>query len=124
VVARRAGRPERADWTAKDDDGTVVGTVRLHLAAQANGRHRADVSKLLVHRGARRRGVARALLDALEAEALRRGRTLLMLDTETRSPAEELYLRCGWSRVAVVEGYLLSHRGTLDPTTFMSKQLD
>ncbi len=115
--------PAALTWVAKDDDSAVVGTVRLQLAQQANGQHRADVSKLLVRRDARRRGLARALLDALEAEALRRGRTFLMLDTETHSPAEQLYLRCGWKPVAVVDGYFLSHRGTLDPTTFMAKQL-
>jgi ribosomal protein S18 acetylase RimI-like enzyme len=49
--------------------GGIVGTVQLDLAGQANGRHRAEVIKLMVLSSARRRGIGCALMEAAEAEA-------------------------------------------------------
>src|SRR5690242_11980546 len=63
------------------EQGRIVGTVQLRLAPLPNARHRAEVAKLLVHRDARRRGLARRLLAAIEDVARREGRTLLVLDT-------------------------------------------
>ncbi|GAB3592642.1 GNAT family N-acetyltransferase [Angustibacter peucedani] len=109
-------------WVAVDD-GRVLGCVRLLLARPANAPHRAEVSKLLVHRDARGRGAAGALLDALEAGARELGRSLLVLDTQTGSPAEGLYRRRGWQPVGTVEGYALTPRGELAPTTVMARTL-
>ncbi|MDK1099775.1 GNAT family N-acetyltransferase [Cronobacter sakazakii] len=39
------------------------------LSQPENQPHRADVSKLLVHRRARRAGIAQALMETLESEA-------------------------------------------------------
>ena len=77
-------------WVARDDEGAAVGVVQLRLVGYPNGSHRAEVAKLLVHRRARGRGAARALLAA---EPGRRGRRLLVLDTQTGSVAEGLYDR-------------------------------
>src|SRR5262245_8875773 len=44
----------------------IVGTVQIDLATPPNQTHRAEVTKLLVHPDARRRGIARALMLALE----------------------------------------------------------
>jgi GNAT superfamily N-acetyltransferase len=119
--------PGALTFVARPDDGAgggrAVGVVRLHPVAKPNGSHRADVAKLLVHREARGRGVARALMDALEAEAARRGRWLLVLDTETGSPAEGLYARRGYERAGTVPAYAGVPDGTLVPTTFMWKRL-
>ncbi len=110
VVARRGSR--------------VVGTVQLDLAVPPNQRHRAEVVKLLVHPTARRRGVARALMTALEAIARSEGRTLLTLDTVTGSSAEPLYLSLGYISVGVIPRYA---RGSLTPdleaATIMYKEL-
>lgn len=103
--------------------GRVRGTVRLLPAAQTNGAHRAEVAKLLVHRDARGLGLARALLAALEAEALRRGRWLLVLDTETGSSAEDLYAHLGWTRAGVIGDYALLADGGTASTTVFSKRL-
>jgi acetyltransferase len=81
------------------------------------------VAKLLVDPAARGRRTAGALLAALEAEALRRGRWLLVLDTRTGSLAEPLYERWGWHRVGVIEDYAADPDGTLAPTTVMTKRL-
>jgi GNAT superfamily N-acetyltransferase len=118
--------PERTlTWVARCRPWPdVVGVVQLKMAAYPNGSHRADVVKLLVHRRARGRGVASALMSALEAEAVRRGRWLLLLDTETDSLAEGLYEAWGWQRVGVVEDHAAAPDGTLRPTTFFAKRLD
>src|SRR5918999_323049 len=64
-------------------DGVLVGTVQVVHASQPNSPHRGDVAQLLVHRQARRRGIARRLMERVEAEAAREGKTLLVLDTVT-----------------------------------------
>jgi GNAT superfamily N-acetyltransferase len=112
----------RALLVAEDGEG-VAGTVQLVLDLPENQPHRADLSKLLVHRRARGRGVGAALLAAAERTARECGRTLLVLDTITDSDAERLYTRGGWTRVGVIPGYALMPRGGLSPTTVLYKEL-
>ncbi|MDT4989578.1 MAG: hypothetical protein QOI74_3672 [Micromonosporaceae bacterium] len=116
-------QPDTLTWSAREEDGRIVGTVRLVLATLPNGRHRADVAKLLVHRGARGRGCASALLSALEDAAREIGRSVLVLDTRTGSPAEQLYQRRGWRPVGVIGDYAADPDGRLAPTTIMTKRL-
>jgi GNAT superfamily N-acetyltransferase len=104
-------------------DGRVVGTVMLALAPQPNQQHRADVNKLLVHSIARRRGIGAALLAAVEDEADRRGRTLLMLDTVKDSDGERLYATHEWVRYGEVPGHALLPDGTPETTSFFFKRL-
>lgn len=108
---------------ARDDTGLAVGVVQLRLVSYPNSDHRADVAKLLVHRRARGRGVAHALMERLEEAALARSRRLLMLDTQTGSPAEGMYERRGWQRLGVLTDHARTPDGTLEPTTFMYKRL-
>ncbi len=102
----------------------IVGTVQLDLSVPPNQKHRAEVLKLLVHPDARRRGIARALMIALETVARSEGRTLLTLDTWTGSSAELLYQSLGYVTVGVIPRYA---RGSLtpelEPATFMYKEL-
>jgi GNAT superfamily N-acetyltransferase len=106
------------------DVDRIVGTVQLVLTMPPNQRHRAEVAKLLVHPEARRRGIARALMIALEDVAKGEGRTLLTLDTVTGSGAEALYSSLGYVRVGVIPRYA---RAALTPelesTTIMYKEL-
>lgn len=104
-------------------DDEVRGTVTLALPSYPNQAHRADVSKLLVHPDARRQGLATRLLRALEARALELGRWLMVLDTETGSPAQGLYARDGWDEVGTIADFAAVPDGTLAPTTFMVKRL-
>jgi GNAT superfamily N-acetyltransferase len=104
-------------------DEALVGTVQLHPSVMPNGRHRAEVAKLLVHRSARRQGVGRALMDAVEAAARERGRTTLVLDTQTGSDAERLYRTLGWQVAGVIPDYALLNDGTQAATTYMYKLL-
>ncbi len=104
-------------------DGVVVGTVQVILALPPNQPHRAEIAKLLVHRSARRRGVAQLLMDAAEAEARAEGKSLLVLDTVTGDAAERLYARLGWTRVGVIPGYALYPDGRPCDTTVFWKSL-
>lgn len=95
---------ERALLVAEDRaSGAIVGTVQVVLEQPENQPHRADVSKMLVHRRARRRGLGAALMRAAEGAARAAGKTLLVLDTAA-SDAERLYERLGWTRVGPVPG--------------------
>lgn len=105
------------------EDGRVAGCVLLALAGQQNAPHRAEVGKMVVHTAARRRGLGRQLLSAVEALALSLDRTLLLLDTEQGSAGESLYAACGWTRYGEVPGHALSTAGVPSPTTFFYKQL-
>jgi ribosomal protein S18 acetylase RimI-like enzyme len=116
-----AARRERIVLVAEDDAG-VVGTVQVIVAAPENQPHRGDLAKLLVHRRARRRGVAEALVRAAEAAAVEAGKTLLVLDT-ANGAAERLYERRGWQRVGVIPGYALGPTGGLLDTTLFYKEL-
>lgn len=104
-------------------DEAAVGTVQLHPESKPNQPHRADVSKLLVHRSGRNLGVAQALMAAVEDTARARGRTLLCLDTATGSPAERLYEKLGWQRLGVIPRHAMWPQGGFCDTTFFWKDL-
>jgi len=122
-VAEGVVRGERVLLVAEDLGGAVVGTAQLILSQPDNQPHRADVAKMLVHRRARRRGLAQRLLTALEAEACREGKTVLVLDTVTGGDAERLYARGGWQRVGEIPNYALMPDGQPCATTYFHKQL-
>jgi GNAT superfamily N-acetyltransferase len=121
-VAQAVANGERALLVAEDAAG-IVGTVQLILDQPENQPHRADLSKMLVHRRARRRGAGAAILRAAEEVARELGKTLLVLDTAS-ADAERLYARQGWVRVGVVPGYALWPGGGLCDTTFFYRLLD
>jgi GNAT superfamily N-acetyltransferase len=105
------------------DDGELVGTVQVILALPPNQPHRGEIAKLLVRRSARRRGIARRLMEHAEQEARSEGKTLLVLDTVTGDPAESLYQAMGWNRVGVIPGYALYPDGRPCATTIFWKSL-
>ena len=102
-------------------DGRVVGTVQVVLALPPNQPHRGEIAKLLVHRSARRQGVARRLMERAEVEARAEGKTLLVLDTVTGDAGERLYERLGWNRVGVIPNYALYPDGRPCDTTVFWK---
>ncbi|MDQ0376301.1 GNAT family N-acetyltransferase [Amycolatopsis thermophila] len=108
-------------WAAWDG-ARLVGTVQIRPASLPNAPHRAELAKLLVHRDARGRGLGRALLAEAERGARTAGATLLVLDTETGSPAERLYRSAGWTEAGTVPDYAANPAGALRPTTFFYKK--
>jgi ribosomal protein S18 acetylase RimI-like enzyme len=120
-VAASAQRGERALLVA-EDDGRIVGTVQAVFDLPENQPHRGDVSKMLVHRSQRRKGIGEALMRAAEEASREAGRTLLVLDTAS-ADAERLYERCGFRRVGVIPNYALLPQGGYCDTVYFYKQL-
>ena len=122
VAAALTGGGRRL-WIARAADGGIARTVQLDLAGQANGRHRAEVTKLMVVSSARRRGIGRLLMEAAEAEARKLGRTTLVLDTRQGDPSEALYRGMGWQPAGTIPRYARSADGTLHTTALYYKLL-
>ena len=102
----------------------IVGTVQVDHAMPPNQQHHGEVLKLLVHPDARRRGIARGLMLALEDVARAEHRSLLTLDTWTGGYAERLYRSLEYVVVGVIPRYARgSTTPALEPATFMYKEL-
>lgn len=116
-------RDERVLLVA-ETDGRLLATGQLIVAQMPNQRHKAEVSKVLVHPDQRRRGLGRAIMHALEVEALNHGKTLLTLDTRTGDAGEPLYASMGFQVAGSIPGYCL-HPFTqaLESTTYMFKPI-
>jgi GNAT superfamily N-acetyltransferase len=115
-AADGVARGERVLLVAEDDEG-LLGTVQVVLDQPENQPHRAEVSKMLVFRRARRRGIGALLMQAAEDAARAHRKTLLVLDTSS-AEAERLYARMGWQRVGVIPGFALLPEGEPCSTTF------
>jgi GNAT superfamily N-acetyltransferase len=102
-------------------DGNLVGTAQLVVGLPPNQPHRADVARVLVHRSARRRGIAQHLMEQLEREARTEGKTLLVLDAVSGGDAARLYERMGWNTVGVIPDYALYPDGRFCDTTVFWK---
>ncbi|WP_209847416.1 GNAT family N-acetyltransferase [Paenibacillus sediminis] len=109
-------------WIAVMEE-KIVGTIQLHLAMKANGSHRAEVAKLMVHPSYRRNGIARLLMQTVESAAKAEGRSLLILDTRLGDPSNELYKSLGYIEAGQIPNYAKSSNGHLDATVFYYKQI-
>jgi GNAT superfamily N-acetyltransferase len=104
-------------------NGYLVGTVQVVLALMPNQPHRGEIVKLLVHRSARKRGIAGLLMEGAEAEARAEGKTLLVLDAVTGGDASRLYERMDWVTVGVVPDFALYPDGRPCDTTYYWKAI-
>jgi acetyltransferase len=104
-------------------DGRLAGTVQLDLPATPNGRHRAEVMKLLVSTRYRRQGIGAKLMERVETAAREHQRTLLVLDTKTGDAAEVLYRKIGYETAGCIPGYALDSRGIPHSTTILYRGL-
>lgn len=87
---------------ATDDDGTVLGYAGLTVTPPDE----AWVQNIAVRRDAQRRGIGRLLLEALLAEADRRGaRSTLLEVAADNAPAQRLYATYGFEPIGVRRGY-------------------
>ncbi|MCV3736417.1 GNAT family N-acetyltransferase [Rhizobium sp. TRM96647] len=104
-------------------DGRIAGTVQVGMRQMPNQGHRADIKKLLVKESERGRGLARELMAAAEEAAAAGGKTVLVLDTATGSPAESVYRKLGWQWVGVIPDYALYPDGSFCSTTLFYKRV-
>jgi ribosomal protein S18 acetylase RimI-like enzyme len=116
-------RQGRLALLAAFEHDRLVGAVQLGLEPRANGRHRAEVRKLMVQRAYRRRGIGRLLMNAARDLALRSGRTLLLLDVRAGDPAEALYRSLGFVKFGEVPRYARDPDGGLAATSFYYLEL-
>ena len=104
--------------------GLLVGSVQLDLATPPNQHHRAEVAKLLVHPNARRQGIARSLMLAIEDVARAEARTLITLDTRSGDSAEQLYVSMSYILTGVIPRYARDpHSSRLDACSLFYKEL-
>ncbi|KAL1841982.1 hypothetical protein VTJ49DRAFT_6225 [Mycothermus thermophilus] len=89
--------------TAKKPLGTDLrGLAMLKLSESETGSFRGRIDTVLVDRRHRRQGGARALVAALEYEAAKRGRSLLLVNAETDSVAETVFKKLGYVEIGKV----------------------
>jgi len=99
-------RPPKGAFLLAREGGRAVACVALKPVDAATG----EVKRLWVAEEARGRGLARAMMGAIEAEARRLGFSRLRLDTnEALSEAIALYRRLGWAEVAPFTGFPATH---------------
>ncbi len=91
-------------WVAQSGQ-QIVGTVQLALCHKENGRHRAEVQKLLVLR------------------THRNNRRLLYLDTIAGSAAETVYQHLGWSKSGEIPDYAAMPNGEIRATAIYFKKV-
>lgn len=70
------------------------------------GSHQSDIQSLAVVESARRRGLARTMVQALVAEARQRGAREVFLEVRVDNPgAQALYASLGFERLGLRKGY-------------------
>lgn len=107
-------------WVAKMEN-EIVGTIQLQLCNKANGRHRAEIAKLMTSPRHRRTGVGRSLMQIAEEAAVLDQRSLLVLDTRQGDPSNLLYQSLGYEQAGVIPSYAQSANGQLHSTVFYYK---
>lgn len=102
--------PEVMVWTARNDDGVLLGCGALKELDTTTG----EIKSMRTASAARGGGVGTAILRRLIAEAGRRGYQALYLETGSQeffAPARRLYARHGFTECAPFGDY------TLDPNS-------
>jgi acetyltransferase len=123
-VGADVGAGHKLLFAARDGGGRLVGSGQLALESRSNGRHRAEVQKLMVFTGRRGAGAGSALMQAIEAAARAAGRTLLFLDTSVgASGAMQLYERLGYTQCGGIPDYAMDPDGTLKANAIFFKKL-
>jgi ribosomal protein S18 acetylase RimI-like enzyme len=117
-----ADRGERVVLGARAD-GKLISTVTLLLNCPENQPHRAEIAKLMTRVSKRGQGVARALVTEAEQIAIKKGRTLLNLDTAADEGAAGFYESLGFHKSGVIPDYALKPYGGLTDTIIYWKRI-
>jgi GNAT superfamily N-acetyltransferase len=104
-------------------DNRIVGIVILSRETRPNGRHRAELRKLIVHSNFQRLGIGKALVDEATLYAKTLGLSLLYLDSATDFLVDTVYESWGWQKAGSIPDYSSKPDGTLEPTTYFYKKL-
>ncbi|KAK2070277.1 hypothetical protein P8C59_004787 [Phyllachora maydis] len=114
LLGPTAQKPQGADFR---------GIAMMSLSPSETGTARCHIDCLLVDRKYRRQGGAKALVQALEYEAGKRGRTLLLVDTEADTLAEAAFKKFGYTEVGKVPRYNRAVSNLRTAQTFFYKDL-
>ena len=93
----------------------------LSLCSKANGAHRGEIEKLMVH--SQHQGFAKQLMNTLEQSALLQQLTLLVLDTRLGDVASRLYHKLNYIEAGQIPQFALSSSGELNATVYFYKPL-
>ncbi|MGI9194976.1 MAG: GNAT family N-acetyltransferase [Candidatus Nanopelagicus sp.] len=102
----------------------VVGSVIVTRELRANGRHRAEFRKLLVHSKAQKMGIGTALERSATSYAKDIGLKLLYLDSATSYLIDGVYEKWGWKKSGEIPNFAKNPDGSLVSTWFFYKLLD
>jgi GNAT superfamily N-acetyltransferase len=102
----------------------VLGTVIVTRELRANGRHRAEFRKLLVHSKAQKMGIGFALEKFATNYAKDIGLKLLYLDSATSYLIDHTYEKWGWKKSGEILNFAKNPDGSLVSTWFFYKLLD
>lgn len=109
---------------ARDETGAIVGSVQLALESRRNGRHRAEVQKLMVLPARRGRDLGTRLMAEVEQRAREHAVRLVFLDTsEGAGGAKAFYEKLGYAYVGGIPGYALDPDGTPTKNAIFYKEL-
>jgi len=104
-------------------DNVLVGAVQLTRSTAANGRHRAEIQRLVVRADTRGQGVGRVLMETAVESARSLGLRLLWLTTHAGTDADRIYEHLGWTRSGVIPDYAVLPSGDLAANAFYYLQL-
>jgi GNAT superfamily N-acetyltransferase len=104
-------------------EGRIVGAMQLDLDMPLSQPHRAGGRKLLVHDSVRKRGVGTALMQAMEDEARKAGRTLVDFVALAGGGPERLYVAIGYTVAGVIPDCDHLPDGTLCSASILYKHL-
>jgi acetyltransferase len=103
--------PRAGTFIVRDAAARIVASAQIHPAWAPNQPHRAEVCKVMVHRTARGRGLARPLMLAIERHARDHAISLLTLDAKRGSIAHALYERLGYTLAGTIPAFALDTDG-------------
>lgn len=104
-------------------DQSAVGTVILTRENRANGKHRAELRKLMVHSQFQNLGIGTRLEQAATELARANGIELLYLDSATDFLVAGKYEKWGWVKVGEIPRYARNPDGSFVSTWFFYKDL-
>lgn len=123
-VSAEVAAGHRLLLVVRDPDGRMWGSAQLALESRSNGRHRAEVQKVIVLAAHRGKGLGAALMTRLEMEARQRNRRLLFLDTSTGAGgAVKFYEQLGYRFAGGIPHYAADPDGRLVANAIFYKEL-
>ncbi|KAF4432124.1 hypothetical protein F53441_13843 [Fusarium austroafricanum] len=105
-------------------EDVTIGTIQLVTHPKETHAHKVEVGKLLISEKERSHGLGRRLVEVSERFAREKlGKTMVLLDTATNTPARGFYLKLGYTEWGICPQYAESADGNLHDCSFFYKFL-